>query len=293
MMKKSFTYVFVVVGILIAACSSDKNQPDISGADTVIKINASVSPLTRVPHINSDGSGNFIEGDAMSVFISGNSFKTINADYIFGSDFTTWNDLGLPIGTQAVVFSSCYPKQEITDNGTFEFNVYTAEYKDLLLSKSQTVEVGTSKPVVLSFSHAMHQLSLKFVSDGSYSAEDIQKLSVTCQAKTTCIVDAVSGVIKGTTDQMANYQAQGNEVLFYLVPQPTEGVKLTFTIDKYTKEYFLKDLFDKLGNSQTELTTGKRCNLTLKVGKDSITLEGGSISVWEDQVTVEGNVVIG
>ncbi|WP_304315844.1 hypothetical protein [Phocaeicola plebeius] len=41
------------------------------------------------------------------------------------------------------------------------------------------------------------------------------------------------------------------------------------------------------------MESGKSCTLTLKVGRDGITVSGGSIGAWEDQATADGEVVIG
>ena len=55
----------------------------------------------------------------------------------------------------------------------------------------------------------------------------------------------------------------------------------------------MKEMLNQLGNPQNELQSGKRISLDLKVNRSGITVEGGSIGGWENQVTVDGDVVIG
>ena len=55
----------------------------------------------------------------------------------------------------------------------------------------------------------------------------------------------------------------------------------------------LKQLPEKLGTPQDDLEGGKKCTITLSIGRDGITVSGGSISGWEDQVTADGEVTIG
>lgn len=60
-----------------------------------------------------------------------------------------------------------------------------------------------------------------------------------------------------------------------------------------TESGFVTVLFKQSGNPQTALESGKSCTLTLKVGRDGITVSSGSIGAWEDQATADGEVVIG
>lgn len=292
MKKMNYIYGCLAAVCLMASCSGHTNEPAVV-ASPAINLKTAVAPLTRVPQLNDDGSGNFNTGDVISVFVDANNQKTIKADYAQGSSFITWDDLNLPAGTHEVTFASCYPKQEISSDGTFEFNTHTAEYKDLLLSKAQKVTVGTTSPIVLTFNHALHMLNLTFATDGSYTTEELEKLTVTCRAKTTCVVNAVTGAVGEIKTSTADYVSEGPQTTFYLVPQPTQDIMLTVRINQLDKVFKLSELLDTLGNSQTNLQGSKRCNIALTVGKDGISLQGGSIGAWEDQVTAEGDITIG
>lgn len=81
--------------------------------------------------------------------------------------------------------------------------------------------------------------------------------------------------------------------MFYLVPQATDVISLTIGIQNESKKIALDNLFQQLGSQQTELQGGKRCSLTLKVGREGITIEGATIGAWGDQVTANDEIVIG
>lgn len=90
-----------------------------------------------------------------------------------------------------------------------------------------------------------------------------------------------------------DYISTGVSASFYLVPQTTDGITLDVRVNGETKRILLDELLRQLGHSQSELEGGKCCSLTLKIGRDSISVSGGSIGAWEDQVTADGEVVIG
>lgn len=137
-------YVLLTAGILAASCSKKDVETPQAGND-VIKIVTNVAPLTRVPDLKEDGSGNFVKDDVLSIFVAG-TMNTISTTYTLGATSMSWSGLKLPGGVSEVTFSACYPKQELSNDGTFEFNTSTAEYKDLLLSEAQKVTVGESQP---------------------------------------------------------------------------------------------------------------------------------------------------
>lgn len=258
----------------------------------MIHIEANVSPQTRSPQLDSDGSGTFAKGDALSIFVAGNG-TTVTANYAYASDLLTWSQLGFPEDVKQVTFAACYPQPTTVKDGTFEFNTLTASEKDLLLAPAQSVSVGTAETVRLTFGHALHNLNLNFVPGNGYTDSDIRSLTLVCQAKTTCVVDAAQGTILKVNEETGDYQATGNTASFYLAPQATDAISLTIGIQNESKKITLDNLLQQLGSQQTELQGGKRCSLTLKVGREGITIEGATIGAWGDQVTADGEVVIG
>lgn len=290
-MKKNYLYVLLAASLTATSCSNElpENAP---ASDGVIHIEANVSPQTRSPQLDSDGSGTFAKGDALSIFVAGNG-TTVTANYAYASDLLTWSQLGLPEDVKQVTFAACYPQPTTVKDGTFEFNTLTAPEKDLLLAPAQPVSVGTAETVRLTFGHALHNLNLNFVPGNGYTDSDIRSLTLACQAKTTCVVDAAQGTIQKVNEETGDYQATGNTASFYLVPQATDAISLTIGIQNESKKITLDNLLQQLGSQQTELQGGKRCSLTLKVGREGITIEGATIGAWGDQVTADGEIVIG
>lgn len=290
-MRKNYLYVLLAASLTATSCSNELPE-NVPASDGVIHIEANVSPQTRSPQLDSDGSGTFAKGDALSIFVAGNG-TTVTANYAYASDLLTWSQLGFPEDVKQVTFAACYPQPTTVKDGTFEFNTLTAPEKDLLLAPAQPVSVGTAETVRLTFGHALHNLNLNFVPGNGYTDSDIRSLTLACQAKTTCVVDAAQGTIQKVNEETGDYQATGNTASFYLVPQATDAISLTIGIQNESKKITLDNLLQQLGSQQTELQGGKRCSLTLKVGREGITIEGATIGAWGDQVTADGEVVIG
>lgn len=290
-MRKNYLYVLLAASLTAASCSNELPE-NVPASDGVIHIEANVSPQTRSPQLDSNGSGTFAKGDGLSIFVAGNG-TTVTANYAYASDLLTWSQLGFPEDVKQVTFAACYPQPTTVKDGTFEFNTLTAPEKDLLLAPAQPVSVGTAETVRLTFGHALHNLNLNFVPGNGYTDSDIRSLTLACQAKTTCVVDAAQGTIQKVNEETGDYQATGNTASFYLVPQATDAISLTIGIQNESKKITLDNLLQQLGSQQTELQGGKRCSLTLKVGREGITIEGATIGAWGDQVTADGEVVIG
>lgn len=290
-MRKNYLYVLLAASLTATSCSNELPE-NVPTSDGVIHIEANVSPQTRSPQLDSNGSGTFAKGDALSIFVAGNG-TTVTANYAYASDLLTWSQLGLPEDVKQVTFAACYPQPTTVKDGTFEFNTLTAPEKDLLLAPAQPVSVGTAETVRLTFGHALHNLNLNFVPGNGYTDSDIRSLTLACQAKTTCVVDAAQGTILKVNEETGDYQATGNTASFYLAPQATDAISLTIGIQNESKKITLDNLLQQLGSQQTELQGGKRCSLTLKVGREGITIEGATIGAWGDQVTADGEIVIG
>lgn len=315
MMKKSVLYAFITAMLTAVSCTNDipanvtgdtsentsedtsegtsgSGSGDLSGNSGKISIVASVASQTRTPQLGSDGSGSFEKGDKMTLCITGGAAPVVT-DYAYEVDFLQWPDLGLSEDVSQVTFSACYPTQKVEQDGTFEFNSFNSSYDDLLLAAAQPVEVGTSEAVSLTFRHALHRLNLEIQPGKGYTEDDLSQLSCIFSAKTTCVVDAVKGSVKEVKDEQGSLTVTGAKASFYLVPQATDGISFTLTLGGETKHFTLDALFKQSGNPQVALESGKSCTLTLKVGRDGITVSGGSIGAWEDQATADGEVVIG
>ena len=292
-MRKNYFYALMAVALALTACSKDVPEKDKLPSGNTITILANVAPQSRAPQLATDGSGNFSKGDVLSLFVGGNGISTVAIDFAYDSEVLTWGKLGLAENVKQVTFASCYPKQMVGEEGTFEFNSLQTSEADLLLAPAKTVAVGTAEPVSMTFVHALHHLILTFEPGNGYTADDLRELSLTLHAKTTCVVDAAKGSIESVKNITGDYISTGVSASFYLVPQTTDGITLDVRVNGETKRILLDELLRQLGHSQSELEGGKCCSLTLKIGRDSISVSGGSIGAWEDQVTADGEVVIG
>lgn len=257
-MKKKILFTLFVMAFVFVSCKKDS-------LDNTINIVANIASQSRIPQLGNDGSGSFVKGDKMSLFVKESDSKIIPVDYEYGSETVTWGGLGLVETVSQVDIAACYPQQKNVVNATFEFNTLTASYKDLLLAPSRKATVGTAETVNLTFNHAMHKLDLSFTLGTGYTTEDIKSLSLTLQAKTTCIVDVMNGAIKEVKNDSGEFKATGASASFYLVPQSVSGITLNISVDGENKQVTLDELLNQLGNPQNELQSGKRTSLDLKV----------------------------
>lgn len=291
-MKKYLSHAVTVVTFMTASCSNEVLDY-LPTTDDSIKIVASIASQTRAPQLTTDGSGSFSQGDKMTLFLAESDMNSMSVGYEYGSGILTWSSLGLSESEAQITLAACYPQQDNIQNGIFEFSPLTASDKDLLLAPAQSVTAGTSEAVYLNFNHALHRLDLSFTPGNSYTNEDIASLSITLNAKTTCVVDGIQGKIKEVKNTTGEYTETGTKVSFYLIPQHTADVTLNVNIGSDKKILTLDRLLEQLDSSQTELDGGKRCTLNLKVSREGITVEGGSISAWGDQVIADGEIVLG
>lgn len=292
-MKKNCFYVLVAAAWMAVSCTNNE-IPTQSSSDQAITIVANVSPQSRVPQLDSEGAGSFIKGDVMTLCVAKTDGSNLSMNYAYQVDEITWGGLNLSENTGQVKIAACYPKQTLSQDGTFEFNVLTAPDKDLLLSSAQNVAIGTSEAVNLSFGHALHRLDVSFTAGDGYSADDLKNLSLSMSASTVCVVDAFQGKIKEVKSAKDNYASStGATASFYLLPQSTDGVTLHITMNGKTQHLVLRDLFQQLNNPQDTLKGGSQCAISLKVSREGVSVDSGSIGAWENQVTVEGEVTVG
>lgn len=291
-MKKNCFYVLMVAAWMAVSCTNNEIPTRWSSVQA-ITIVANISSQSRTPQLNPDGSGSFEKGDVITLCIAETESDKVSMDYAYQKDAITWGGLNLSENISLVKIAACYPRQIVGQDGTFTFDVLTASEKDLLLAPAQTVQVGTANTVNLNFVHALHRLDLTFISGNGYSAEDLQNLSCALTAKSQCVVDAFKGEIKEVKMVDGKNTVTGSTVSFYVIPQATSGITLDIAVGEQNRLLALSDLLQQLNNPQEKLKGGAKCEITLKVGRDGIVVEGGSIGAWEDQVTVEGDLIIG
>lgn len=206
-MKKILFYALAATTLALTSCKKNVLETP-SAADNAIHIVASIASQARAPQLANDGSGSFSQGDKMSLFLTEDDANNQSVDYEYGSGILTWGSLGLADSNAKITLAACYPQQDRIQNGEFEFNTLTASDKDLLLAPAQSVTAGTSEAVYLNFSHALHRLDLTVTPGESYTSEDLESLSISLNAKTTCVVDGLQGKIKGVKGETGTYTAK-------------------------------------------------------------------------------------
>lgn len=291
-MKKILFYALAATTLALTSCKKNVLETP-SAADNAIHIVASIASQARAPQLANDGSGSFSQGDKMSLFLTEDDANNQSVDYEYGSGILTWGSLGLADSNAKITLAACYPQQDRIQNGEFEFNTLTASEVPAVTDCAGASSRSLSEAVYLNFSHALHRLDLTFTPGESYTSEDLESLSISLNAKTTCVVDGLQGKIKGVKSETGTYTANNTKASFYLVPQSTAGITLKISIGNDTKSLTLDKLLEQLGSAQPELNGSKRCTLTLKVSREGITVEGGSINAWGNQVTADGEVIIG
>lgn len=156
---------------------------------------------------------------------------------------------------------------------------------DLLWASAPDVEVGTEKPVALTFRHAMHRLTVNYtILDESIDATQIETY---CTAHASCRVQLAEGrLIQHDTKE--TFMALGQKVKFLLLPQSTSEVTLEIRAGKTTKIWKLSEA----GNSCPELESGKELTVELTVQEGKIVVSGLSVEGWGDQGTIEGDIIL-
>ena len=124
-MKKNCFYVFVAAAWMAVSCTTNE-FPTQSSSNQAITIVANVSSQSRAPQLNADGSGSFSKGDVMTLCVTKADANKTSLDYAYQKDEITWGGLNLPESTSQVQMAACYPKQTVTEGGTFEFDVLKA-----------------------------------------------------------------------------------------------------------------------------------------------------------------------
>lgn len=295
----------VLVAAALASCSKTKNPgpgvtppvPDDSKVNITATVSANV-PVAKSPVLDADGSGNFSKGDVIGLLVSGKDGVSSDLRYEIGGEGLLWKDIGFSLVREdpdltpdngKVDFAAVYPEQK-TDAGRFTFNLSALssdEQKDLLLAGKQGVAEGSEESISLVFTHAMHRLSVKYtVEDGI----DADAVLTSCTAAASCTVDMLTQTVGADYSSMSGFEKSGKEVSFILVPQKSSSVTLKVTSDGVEKSFVLGELTG--ASVPSDLEGGKQLTVELKVSKGKIELGNVSISGWENQGTIGGEIIM-
>lgn len=155
MKKINSLLLFVAIASLMCGCSNEIK--DNKGNSINIVASISSEDVARSPILDETGKGNFMKGDIFTLAVSNSENDYVLNDFIVGTSDLKWDDLNISSGNGKLLFSACYPKQNIKD-GKFTFNISTSDEKDLLLAQVGNVAVNSNEPINLNFRHAMHKL---------------------------------------------------------------------------------------------------------------------------------------
>lgn len=291
-MKQLIYSAAAMVALICGSCDKDNNRSDTptvpvnpsTPKEQAIIFKTGIEGITRTPQLDENGSGSFAPGDTFTLYAHNNSGGEKALDYTIGTSELYWNELTFATEGGEVCFRACYPKQELT-NGSFNFTTTQDAAGDLLWASATGVSVGTEKPVMLTFRHAMHRLVVKYtVDDPSIEAS---KIETSCTAYTSCRVDlAEQRLIQiGTKESVS---ATGQQVQFIVLPQPTNDITLDIRAGETTKHW----KFSETDFAYPELEGGKQVTINLTIKAGEIILSGQTIEGWGAQGTIEDEIKI-
>ncbi len=288
-MKRIYYYALAVTTLIaMSSCHKNPDAPQPT-SDKKIEIKTSIinenaiAGNTKAPSLNGDGSGNFSNGDILTLHVLSESGQPTVIKFGVGITNLYWRDINLNPEDHQVHFSACYPKQELSD-GKFSFDMETAPTKDLLWAHKKSVPTETDAPVELQFKHVMHRLVINYSTQSNIAVDQIQTV---CTAKSTCTIDLAGEKIDNSSAQKADFSVTGQQASFMLVPQKASDVTLHVTAGQMKKDFNLNE-YVKFDN----LESGMQLTVNLKVKDGSIALEGSSIDPWGDQGTIEGEITM-
>ncbi len=288
---RSYAWMAATV-LMLGSCAKNESGDRTPERDKRIAIRTSIVQETtlmevasRAPQLDDTGRGDFANGDRFSLLSVTPSGQHTALKYEVGSQGLYWRDLQTAPQDRSVDFAACYPEQELLD-GKFVFDLEKTSDKDLLWAHRTGISVGTETPIDLTFTHAMHTLVLNFtVESTGLQSEEIQS---TCTAESVCEVDLAAATLVSTGAPKASFTATGKKATFRIIPQKSSGVALKVTAGSAVKEFNLSEV----ATEYEMLESGKILTVNLKIKDGRIQFEGCDIAGWEDQGTVEGEIIM-
>ena len=286
----------VLLSAALVSCSKTRtpgpegNPP--AQDDRKVNIAAVVSandPLAKSPVLDTDGSGSFSNGDVIGLLVSGKDGESESLRYEIGGEDLLWKDIDVTPSGGNVDFAAVYPPQDAAD-GKFTFDLSglsSDEEKDLLLAGAAGIPAGSEESIDLVFRHAMHRLVVRYTAEDGIDADAVQ---TSCSAAASCTVDMLTQTTVADYGSMSGFEKDGKEVSFILVPQKSSSVTLKVTSDGVVKTFVLGELSG--ASVPSDLEGGKQLTVELRVSQGKIELGNVSISGWESQGTIGGEIIM-
>lgn len=282
-MKKHFYSLALAAVVILTGC----NKNEVLNTEGKININTGIEAITRAPQLDENGAGTFAKGDKLNLLAFNGAKQHTDFDYTIGTTELYWNDIKVASDNGKINFAACYPSQELNE-GKFVFDLEKASDKDLLLAYTENIENGTEKAVMLTFKHAMHRLVINYTVDNSYQTVTADEIVTDCTALSTCTVNLLEKTVATENSPKATFSAKEKSTAFLIAPQNAADVTLKVTAGTDTNTCTL----DKLVGSNLKLESGKQLELNLLVKEGKIILEGFTIEGWENQGSIDGDIIM-
>lgn len=286
MKKIKYIWIIVMMGMIGSSCTNELEKEKDGKINLQTKVQG-VQKISRTPQLGEDGSGVFTEGDQIKLLVFRKSEQMSAFDYTIGETQLYWREVGVGESDGNVIFSACYPPQEIVD-GTFVFDLNQAPYKDLLWARTENVVVGTEKPVMMNFQHALSKLVVKYTIESSFASIQEKEIRTSCSAVSGCTVNLREKTLDRSSFSNTVFTAQGGEVEFLLVPQETAEIGLTVAAGELSYQTSLDSLIGK----NVALESGKKMTLNLTLKEGRLELEGFTIEGWGDQGSFDQDIIM-
>lgn len=258
-------------------------------------IRSDIQGVTRIPVLDGDGRGYFIEGDVNTVFFQDRNGKLLKEiSYTYGNTYY-WSDFQLENATDGLLVSACYPPVKADRPTDFSWDVTSSNLAiaDFLAASPVEVIQGVTTDVVLKFNHLMHKIVVKLKADGTtVTEEDLSKAKISIyNFRPTAVIDLLSAEVKGASGTMARLESTGVESAFILPPQTVGTIEVKVELEDRSQTFRLSEC--KVNSSfLTQLQSGKFFTLVISVSRGSFTITGQDIDPWGSQGEANGDIII-
>ena len=220
-------YHAIVLGcvLLVVSCQKDDTGLFNDGGKVHFKIEINnQNPNTRTIQ-NSDGSGQFISGDKITVHthpeqnISGSKFYSLEFDGNTWIPELSWKELG----GDKTIFTAFYPEVN-TDAAIYNHKIEPDQSQEGNYEKSDLLAATTTGekggPVVLTFNHIMSRLIIRLSSNGLFSPSELADAEVSVFSLTEIPVTLSDGSLSPAAGTLQPIKARntGNGTFCAIVP---------------------------------------------------------------------------
>ena len=299
-MKKTYQYIaLAVLTIGLAACTQEDDfTPQGNQKDAPLAIaSAGVANLTTRATI--DSNDNLVEG-SMGVFVtstSGGRYEGSNIKWTYNNG---WN---LDAAT-VVLYENDDTKQqvgayypytaELTDEGKFAIElpeVFGSDYEDYDYLYADYAALG-SNPVIIAMNHLLSKVTVSISTMGTeISSDAVQRISLFNVSRTASWEVPTStlsgfGTANETTTLYANDTNDDQKVdnyVGYALPHTATTLGIRVTMDSGRSFVAQAPITDGLAG-------GNHYLISMKIGKDAVTVSDVSVQPWGNGGTLESGV---